>query len=168
VVCVSQSFVGLELFIQFPSEVDLSDIPLLITPHLQIATICERHIMEADGALTLFRIIDRFMVAGQTDEMPSTLLQFTVVVAFKSGHFRGRLELTLATLNPSMGSLSQVNFPLLFEGDDERGCNTIAQVRMEVKEEGLYWITVSLGGQEYTRIPLRVVYQKQPTVLTGG
>lgn len=167
-VCTSQPISRLELVLQFSSEVELSDSPLLITPYLQIATICERYILEQDGALTLFRVIDRFMISGQTDEMPPTVLQFTVVVSFRSGNFRGRLELTLTTLDPDMIQLTQANFPLMFEGDAERGCITIAQVQMQVKDEGLYWITVSLRGQECTRIPLRVIYQKQPTVLTGG
>jgi hypothetical protein len=168
VVCQSQSICEAHIVIQISREDALSEEKLLITPYLQIATICERYILEADGALTLFRVIDRFMLSGPTPDMPPTLLQFTVVVVFKSGHFRGRLELTLATIDPSMNTLSQVNFPTLFEGDDERGCNTIAQVQMQVKEEGLYWITVSLAGQEYTRVPLRVIYQKLPTVLTAG
>lgn len=146
----------------------MSDSPLLITPHLQIATICERYILEADGALTLFRVIDRFTVAGQNDKMGPVPLDFTVVVSYRSGHFRGRLELTLATLDPSQIVISTANFPLLFEGDDERASNVFARVHMTVKEEGIYWITVSLNGQESTRIPLRVAYQKRPTVSTAG
>ena len=146
----------------------MSDSPLLISPYLNIASICERHILEADGAMTLVRIIDRFMISGDNADLPPTPLQFTVVVSFRSGNYRGRLELNLATLDPSMNTLSQVSFPVQFEGDDERAANTFGNVTMLVKEEGLYWIVVKLGEQEYTRIPLRVVYQKRPTVITGG
>jgi len=100
---ISQHIVKAELVLQFSREVELSDSPLLISPYLNIAAICERHILEADGALTLVRIIDRFMVSGDSAEMPpTTTLQFTVAVGFRSGHYRGRLELNLATFDPSM------------------------------------------------------------------
>lgn len=94
------------LVLQFSDEAPVNDTPLLIRPYLQIATICERHILEADGTLTLFRIIDRFTATGQTEDMPPVIVNFTAVVSFKSGDFRGRLELTLATLTPSMGVAS--------------------------------------------------------------
>jgi hypothetical protein len=159
----------LEIKLQFSIEVNVSDKPLLIKPFLNVAAICERHILESDGALTLFRIVDRFMVAGATEEFPpGVILQFEVVTSFRSGNFRGRLELNLATVDPGMNVISQINVPLLFEGDDERAANTYGIVKMEVKEEGLHWIVVKLAGEEQTRIPFRVVYQKQPTVVTGG
>ena len=146
----------------------MSNSPLLISPHLQIATICERHILEADGVLTLFRVFDRFIVTGTSEEMPTTSLHFTVVVVFRSGHFRGKLDLELATLAPSMSTASTFKIPVLFEGDDERASNVFAQVQMVVKEEGLYWVTVRLAGEERTRIPLRIAYQKSPMVTTAG
>jgi hypothetical protein len=146
-----------------------NDTPLLIKPYLNVAAICERHILEPDGALTLFRIVDRFTVAGTTDEFPpGVVLQFEVVTCFRSGNYRGRLELNLASIDPGMHVMSQINIPLVFEGDDERFTNTYGTVKMEVKEEGLHWIIVKLAGEEQTRIPFRVVYQRQPTVVTGG
>lgn len=146
----------------------MNDTSFLIKPYLQIATICERHILEADGALTIFRAIDRFTVSGQASDMPPTVIPFTLIVSFRSGNFRGRLDLSLTILSPSLSELQNITFPVLFEGDDERNCMTIAQVQMQVPAEGLYWITVNLEGQEYTRIPMRVVYQRQPIVSTGG
>jgi len=34
-------------------------------PHIQIAAICEKALQEADGVLSLVRIIDRFFVTAQ-------------------------------------------------------------------------------------------------------
>lgn len=141
---------------------------LLVKPILNVATLCERHILESDGAITIFRIIDRFMISGATEEMQPALLQFEVAILFRSGNFRGRLELNLSSIDPSMKVVSQISLPIQFEGDAERASPAFATVQMQVHEEGLYWIIVKLGQEEQTRIPLRVVYQKQPTVVTGG
>ena len=142
--------------------------PLLLRPYLQVATICERHILEADGALTLFRIVDRFTVSGQTADMPSTVLAFTLVITFRSGPMRGRLPLRVQPINPSKKELPAMEFPLVFEGDDERYSGFTGMIQFPVDEEGLYWFVISLGEVEYTQVPLRVFYQKLPTIQTGN
>ena len=156
------------LVLQFTSEADLNNTPLLIRPHLLIAAVCERHILEQDGALTLFRIVDRFTITGTTEELPATALQFMLAVSFRSGNFRGKLNLTLRTIDPSVKTIQELSIPALFEAPEERSTNLIGKVSLEVKEEGLYWIIVELAGEEYTRIPIRVVYQRQPTIVTGN
>jgi hypothetical protein len=140
---------------------------ILIRPHLQIAAICERHILEADGALTLFRIVDRFMVRGTTPEMPVTVLQFMAVISFRSGDCRGTLDLKLKMLNPAMNPIQEVIVPVRFEGPEEKAAITFGGIQLAVNEEGLYWIIVELAKEEYTRIPIRVVYERQPTILMG-
>jgi hypothetical protein len=145
----------------------VNDKPLLLRPYLQVATICERHILEADGVLTLFRIIDRFNVSGSTEEMPVVTLPFTLVVSFRSGPVRGKLNLRIQATTPSNEPLDAMEFPLLFEGDDERSANFIGQIQFVAKEEGLFWFSIALEGEEYTKVPLRVTYQKQPTIRVG-
>lgn len=140
---------------------------LLTRPFLQVASICERHILEADGALTLFRIVDRFTVAGATDEMPSTLLVFTLVVKLASGSARGRFNVSFSPIDPDHQQLQTVTIPALFEGDDEHSTTLIGQMKLEVKKEGLYWIKIAIEQEEYTRVPLRVVYQKLPSIQLG-
>ena len=75
----------------------MSSQPLLtgMKPHLNLATICEhRDILEAvDGALTLFRIVDRFMIGGTAQDMPPTPISFTLVVNFRAGDFHEPLDL---------------------------------------------------------------------------
>jgi hypothetical protein len=136
-------------------------------PYLQVAAICERHILEADGALTLFRIVDRFTVSGPSEEFPPTILTFMLVVSFRSGSFRGTLDLGLKVIDPSVQIMQEITVPTRFEGDDERASQFFANAQWQVKEEGLHWIIVSLAGEECTRIPFRVVYQRQPMIATG-
>jgi hypothetical protein len=136
-------------------------------PHLNLATICERYILEQDGALTLFRIVDRFTVTGTTQEMPVTTLSFNLIVNFRAGDFRGPLDLGLQILAPSLDPIQEVRLSIIFEAPDERASQMLGQLNVIVKDAGLYWIIVKLAEEEYTRIPFRVVYQRQPTVETG-
>jgi hypothetical protein len=136
-------------------------------PHLNLATICERYILESDGVLTLFRIVDRFTIAGTTPEMPATTINFNLVVNFRAGDFRGPLDLGIQIVGTSEVPMQEMRIPVIFEAPDEKGVQMIGQIHVGVKEPGLYWIVVKLGEEEYTRIPLRIVYQRQPTIQTG-
>lgn len=136
-------------------------------PYLQLATICERFILENDGALTLFRVIDRFVISGTTQDMPQTAISFNVVVNFRSGHFTGSLDLDLEVINPNIQMTQKMQIPASFEGPEEKAFQLIGNITMMVAETGLYWITVKLAGEEKTRIPIRVLYQRQPTISTG-
>jgi hypothetical protein len=154
--------------LELSNEADVSEERLLITPYLNLATICERYILEADGALTLFRIIDRFIVQGDTPEMPATVIQFTLVVNFRSGNFRGGLDLRLKMIDPNLNTINDAILPQVFEAPEERACQVLGNFRMGIKETGIHWIIVELADQEYTRIPIRILYQKQPTIVSGG
>jgi len=48
---------------------------------------------------------------------------------------------------------------MLFEGSD-RGVNLILNLRFDAKEQGLYWFNVYLEDQRFTRVPLRLIYQR--------
>lgn len=145
----------------------MSDTPLLTRPYLQVAVLCEKHLIEQDGAISLIRIVDRFTVPGTEETLPPTILSFTVAVMFKAGNFRGRADIGIQPTSPSMVKMPEINMPVQFDGDDERGVNLIGQVKLEVREEGLHWLIVTLAGEEYTRIPLKIVYQKQPSIRTS-
>lgn len=149
----------------------MSEQPMLtgMRPHLNLATICERYIQEADGALTLFRIVDRFTVTGTSPEMPPAQISFNLVISFRAGEFRTSLDLklTMESESQSASPMQEASVPLNFEAPDERAANLIAKINLNLTEPGLYWIVVSLGGEERTRIPIRVVYQRQATVQTG-
>ena len=61
--------------------------------------------------------------------------------------------------------MTQMLSQLLFEGDDERGAGIVNQIQFVAQEPGLYWFEISVNGQSYTNVPLRVVYQRAPGVL---
>lgn len=134
-------------------------------PHLQLAVFCEKVLVERDGVPSIVRVIDRFNISGNAPEMPPNQISFTIFVSFKAGFYRGKASLKLSPIPPSGKDLPAMTFPLLFEGDDERGVFIQANMSMVIQEEGLYWFDVSLQGLAtqdiaFTRMPLRVVYQQ--------
>ena len=56
--------------------------------------------------------------------------------------------------------MPSLSFPMLFEGDDERGNALVAPVAFVVEQEGLYWFDVYLNEELVTRMPLRIAYQQ--------
>lgn len=129
-------------------------------PHIQIAAFCEKVLIEKDGVFSLIRVIDRFNISGKLPEMPPNSISFAIFICFKAGFYRGKASLKVSPMSPTGKELPGLEFPILFEGDDERGAIVQANMTMLINEEGLYWFDVSLAGAHVTRMPLRVVYQQ--------
>ena len=134
----------------------------IMRPFVQVATICQMPMQEANGSLSLIRIMDRLAVPGLTDEMPPTpLAQLHIVVILKSGPMRGKYKWSIVAETPSRKRILGQEMTALFEGE-ERGVALISPVAVIAEEEGLYWFDVIVEQELLTRIPLRVMYQKMP------
>lgn len=135
-------------------------------PYLAVAVICERALQEQDGVISLIRVIDRITVGASGPDvpydMPPVPINFTVVIALKSGSARGRHTLKLTPEDPSGLKLNTLEMPVHFEGED-RGANLIVQFGLTAEMEGLYWIDAYFADDLLTRIPLRVIYQPHKT-----
>ena len=128
--------------------------------YLQMALFCEKVLKEADNVLSVIRIVDRFTVPGVTPEMPPQPLAFMIVISFKSGFMRGKQVIAIRPKSPTGDDLPAMEFPVLFEGDDDRGLAMAFPIQWVPPEEGLYWWDVYLNQELVTRMPLRVVYQR--------
>lgn len=128
--------------------------------YLQVAVFCEKVLHEADGVMSVIRIVDRFTVPGATPEMPPHVLQFMILVSFKSGFMRGKQVIAIRPKSPTGVDLPGMEFPVLFEGDDDRGLAMAFPIQWVPPEEGLYWWDVYLNQEMVTRMPLRVIYQR--------
>lgn len=138
-------------------------------PYLVAASFCDKVLQEADGVISLIRMVDRWNIVGPTPTMNPTIIQGSMVVLFKSGIARTPAQLTITPISPSNSRMQSVTAPLLFEGDDERGTGLVAPMAFPVQEPGLYWFEVALaiqGGQPevITFIPMRVVYLQTGSV----
>jgi len=128
--------------------------------YLHVATFCEKVLREADGVSSIIRLIDTFNVQGTEDEMQPIVLPFMVYISFKSGFMRGKQKISLRPKSPKGEDLPSMDFPVLFEGDDDRGPAIGFQVNWPVQEEGLFWWDLYVNDELVTRMPLRVAYQQ--------
>lgn len=134
-------------------------------PYLNAALLCEKVLQERDGVLSIIRVVDRFTImaisAGVSapESLPPGIVNFHVVVVLKSGLFKGTAPIKLIFHSPSGQTIGETTTDVFFEGDD-RGINLVSPQQMQVTEDGLYWIDVLCAGELFTRIPLRVIYQR--------
>ena len=137
-------------------------------PFICAALFCEKVLKESDGVMTAVRIIDRFNVSGDSDEMGTQTLNFTVLLSLKSGDVRGRAEISVQPVSPSGKPLPKVSFPVNFEGDSDRGVGMALPTILKADEEGVFWFDVKFGEQLLTRMPLRILYRQSPKTGSGG
>ena len=131
-------------------------------PYLCTAVFCEKILTESDGVNSLVRIIDRFTISGEQPDMPASNIQLTICIFLKAGDFRGPAEVRIEPVSPSGHKYPELKFHVNFEGDNDRGIGLTVGLRTTFKEAGLYWFDVRLDEQLITRMPLRLVYQRNP------
>lgn len=133
-------------------------------PYLKMAVLCEKILREADGVVSIIRVVDRITLSvagpGAPTDMPAAPITLTLVLGFVSGFARGAYRVKVKLMSPSHQEVSTFELPMLLEGDD-RGAQMALQLGFQANEEGLYWFEVYLFEEGLvTKVPLRVVYQR--------
>lgn len=136
--------------------------------YISLAVFCERILTEQDGGISLIRIFDRYSLAAPSPEAQPTPIPLNVVIMLRAGMFRGPATIKISPVSPSGTTLSTLEFPVNFEGDNERGTAVMLNMGFVPTEQGLYWFDIRLDDEMITRIPLRVVFQRVGPVLGKG
>ena len=135
-------------------------------PFLSTALICEKVLMEQDGVKSAIRIIDRVTRQPSGKEGPTEMEPFTyqcmLFLRFKSGRCRGTRTIKIELVKPSGESKPLIKQSVLFEGEDDRGIDSVGQLVVEFDQTGVYWFNVLLEDIRVTKIPFRVIYSPQP------
>jgi hypothetical protein len=132
--------------------------PTNTKPLVQVACICEKVLQEKDNVLSAIRIVDSFTVR---ELLPAGSAQFesavdvTVLVALKSGDLVGDYEIRVQLRYPSGRTKDLPPFPMPFKGGHS-GSTLTAQLRVEVKEYGLYYFDVIWQDEVLTSIPFLI------------
>lgn len=133
-------------------------------PYVQAASLCDQVIEGKDGTMSIIRLIDRFhvAVAGPTaDREPIPAFNLMMVIMLKPGDARGTHALTIALIPPSgLVQSPMLTTTVFFEGED-RGVNVLLPFSLQVESEGMHWFDVRFNGRTLTRIPLRILVQRQ-------
>lgn len=137
-------------------------------PWIAAALICEKVLMEANGIASAIRILDRYIFLLGPDNQPLTpKLPIFFLVSFKSGEALGSLPVRIEREDPSTARTPLVEAQLFFEGQD-RGAQLVISAEFEPVEPGLYWYDVFVSDRLVSRMPLRAIFQPQPTVGSGA
>ena len=135
-------------------------------PYVQLAAFCERVLREADGVVSLIRVIDRITHTERgpnpPEEMPEVHFPLFLVLTFKSGTSRGRHNLTITPEQPSGETLQPITISANMEGEG-KGINIGSRIDLPYRLEGLYWFNIQFDNQIITRIPLEVRYSRMVT-----
>lgn len=142
-------------------------------PHIAIATLCERVLVEQDGVLSVIRVVDRLIQTATgtapPEQMPPFLVQendLRMVISLKSDRARGRFTVKIVLEDPSTQRMQVGQSDLTLQPGNS-GANLNIGLNLAIQHEGVHWFDVLLGGpheqedQLMTRVPLQVVYQRQ-------
>lgn len=132
-------------------------------PYVQVAGFCERVLREADGVLSLIRVVD---VVTHTErgpnpprDMPEMRFPLTLVISLKPGRSRGRHDLQIIPEKPSGETLPSLSMSVQMEGD-ARGVNVISMIDIPYNMEGLYWFRILFDDDLLTKLPLQIRYSR--------
>ena len=129
-----------------------------VLPFVAAACLCEKVLLEPDGAASLIRVIDTHNVEllGAVPEggTPSVRLNLVVYVSLKSGDLaeEGKIGLTMRTGNKPPAPMGE------WDGKLEGGVHG-ANMKLDLNlgaTHGTHWIDVTWNGTRLTSIPLRV------------
>lgn len=135
-------------------------------PYVQVAAFCERVLREADGVVSLIRVVD---VVTHTEmgpkpprDMPTVHYPLNLALMLKSGRAKGRHEVTITPELPSGETLPSMTMTVQLEGDG-KGFNIFSRVDIPYSLEGLYWFHIRFDDEILTRLPLQIRYSRMAT-----
>ena len=135
-------------------------------PYVQTAVLCEKVLREADGVVSLIRVVD---VITHTEQRPDAPVEMPVIhyplylmLTLKSGTAKGRHEITIIPEMPSGETLAPISVSVRMEGEG-KGATITSRIDIPYKLEGLYWFTIKFDDKVLTRMPLEVRYSRLVT-----
>ena len=134
-------------------------------PFLVAAFFCEKVLVENSGVKSAIRIVDRVtyhpIVPAITDEPIHFDYDTNLFVSFKSGRARGVQEFVVEMQSPDGQVKYPLRCPINFEGDEDRGVDTVIQMKINFELVGLYWFAIKLNDALVTKVPFRFIYLPQ-------
>lgn len=132
-------------------------------PFLTVASFCEQVIEDKFGVLSLVRLVDRkhISISGPNppDDMPPTILDWYLVLCFKSGEARGSLTVKIIPELPSGLTIEPAIRTIYFEGGN-RGPNVITRFNMKLESPGIYWFRIYMEDTLMTQVPVEIIYSR--------
>jgi hypothetical protein len=133
-------------------------------PLVQVATLCESVLTEADRVASVIRVIDTLYLTPIEDAPKDVVGQvlLTLYVSLKSGDVKGEYDVELILRAPSgKKAVMPKKWHIAFLGQ-ESGATLTMRAALPVREFGLYWYDVVWEGEVLTSIPIKLVEGPKP------
>src|SRR5206468_4267397 len=88
------------------------------------------------------------------------------LLAFKSGEASGKHSLSLVLHPPTSKKQKVMEQEIELKGGANGGANVQINIGLGVKTPGLFWLDVVLDGRRFTRMPLLILFQRVPSLLS--
>ncbi len=137
-------------------------------PLVLVACLCERVLTEADGVMSLIRIVDQYTVGAppETVERLNPPLVITLVLQLKANGHVGKHNITLQLHGPTKSQEPQT-IEIDFPDRPLSGANIVIQSQVGmVKNFGEMRFDVRFDGEFLTSVPFRVL--QAPVEATEG
>ena len=145
-------------------------------PYVQVASVCERVLQDADGVISAIRLVDKVTLESiplaVAPNVPSAakpitaiqVLDLWILVLLKSGDLVGEFRVALQMRDPKEKVVAlPLDSPVVFKGND--GVNVKFRFGLPHNAPGgRYWFDVLWDGEVLTSIPFIV---KQEAVQEG-
>lgn len=94
---------------------------------------------------------------GDSPDMPALPFRAALLLMFRSGLARGRVNIAVVGEGPDGSRMAPVSLVLICP-DEERPLVRFLDLELCLELPGVYWFSVLVGEQLLTRVPLRVRY----------
>jgi hypothetical protein len=141
-------------------------------PYFLAAAYCERALQEADGTVTLVRVIDRVVLTPMTSDETATpsperpaMVNLTIALLLKTGDAPGVYTARFDLENPD-GKVTTIGQPIDVTLADGGGMNVLINSFIQVQRVGPFLTHVYLNDEHFTQIPLEIQFLPgQPAAL---
>jgi hypothetical protein len=137
--------------------------PKVTRPIVNIATVCEKVMVEKDNVVSLIRVVDTFFVPEEAlAQAQNSFIPVTGLIVLRGGDFVGEGELSLAVESPD-GKKTDVpdKFPMTFSCSDHSN-NVVCNMAISLRHIGTSWVTVLWNGDLLTKFPIKLAQQTKP------
>jgi hypothetical protein len=142
--------------------------PKLPGPLLAVAVFCEQTVEDKDNTISCIRIVDTVFAQLTPDapaDFPSEENRLLVgvrgLISIRRGGSRKKFHKLKLTMESPTGKSSLVDDRQIEIGAEPYGgFNLRFGATIGIHMGGLFWLIVSLNGEEFARVPLRIVIER--------
>lgn len=134
-------------------------------PLVNVATACEKVLIEKDDVATAVRIVDVYYLPESQQPMPAgteSVIPISSLICIKAGDFEGEGVLSVALQTPD-GQRKEIpqKWPIILKSGPH-GSNLVLNFALSTKYVGQSWVEVLWDGELLTKFPIMLVQGPKP------